>query len=178
VLKRTMQGRLALMTLVGEVQGELQDPNKIDRNVPSGPLGSERQKCDFAKRAVAYAASLGVQKYMQKISDKQELLGVLADCMIAIYAMDSAISRTLQIVASRGEEQAAIPIAMTQLYVAKAHVQVFDWLREMLMWMSEAAEWGREVRDIEHYYQLERVNTFSLRRQIALHVLEAGHYRI
>jgi alkylation response protein AidB-like acyl-CoA dehydrogenase len=178
VLKRTMQGRLALMNLVAEVQGELQDPSRIDRRVPPGPLGAEKQKCDFAKRAVAYAASLGVQKYMQKISDKQELLGVLADCMIHIFAMDSAISRTLQIVATEGEEKAAIPVAMTRLFVAKSHVQVFDWLREMMMWMSEAAEWGREVRDIDHYYQLERVNTFSLRRKIALHVLEKGQYAL
>jgi hypothetical protein len=67
---------------------------------------------------------------------------------------------------------------MTRLFVAKSHVQVFDWLREMMMWMSEAAEWGREVRDIDHYYQLERVNTFSLRRKIALHVLEKGQYAL
>src|SRR3954469_17173111 len=145
LLKRALQGRLGLMALVGQVQQELADPSKIDRRVPDGPLGLERQKCDFAKRAVAYAASLGVQKYMQKISEKQELLGVLADCLIQIFAMDSAITRTLQLCRSRGEEASTIPIAMTQLFVANAHEQVFDWLREMLMWMSLDEEWGREV---------------------------------
>ena len=110
LLKRAMQGRLALMALVGQVQQELADPSKIDRRVPEGPLGLERQKCDFAKRAVSYAASLGVQKYMQEISDKQELLGVLADCLIQIFAMDSAITRTLQLIAAEGEEAARIPI--------------------------------------------------------------------
>ncbi len=48
----------------------------------------------------------------------------------------------------------------------------------MLMWMSHDEEWGREVRDINSYYQLERVNTFSLRRKIALHVIEAGGYKL
>ncbi|MEP6655129.1 MAG: acyl-CoA dehydrogenase family protein, partial [Myxococcales bacterium] len=144
LLKRAMQGRLALMALVSQVHLELADPSKIDRKVPDGPLGMERRKCDFAKRAVSYAASLGVQKYMQGITDKQELLGVLADCLIQIYAMDSAITRTLQIVALKGPEAAAIPLAMTQLFVAKAHGQVFDSLREMLMWMSQDEEWGRE----------------------------------
>ncbi len=178
ILKRTMQGRLGLMGLVGKVQQELADPSKIDRTIPDGPLGLERKKCDYAKRAVAYAASLGVQKYMQKISDKQELLGVLADCMIDIYAMDSAICRTLQLVQSKGEANCAIPIAMTQLYSAGAHEQVFDRLREMLMWMSEEGEWKKEVKDINTYYELYRVNTFSLRRKIALHTIEAGAYAL
>ena len=165
-------------SLVGQVQHELADPSKIDRRVADGPLGLERQKCDFAKRAVAYGASLGVQKYMQKISDKQELLGVLADCLIQIFAMDSAITRALQLVRSRGEEASQIPIYMTQLFVANAHEQVFDLLREMLMWMSQAEEWGREIRDINHYYELHRLNTFSLRRKIALHTIEAGGYAL
>ncbi|MEO5767439.1 MAG: acyl-CoA dehydrogenase family protein [Polyangia bacterium] len=178
LLKRAMQGRLALMALVSQVHLELADPNKIDRRVPDGPLGVERRKCDFAKRAVSYAASLGVQKYMQGITDKQELLGVLADCLIQIYAMDSAITRTLQIATLKGPEAAAIPQAMTQLFVAKAHQQVFDSLREMLMWMSQDEEWGREIRDINTYYELTRVNTFSLRRKIAMHVIEAGGYAL
>ena len=178
ILKRAMQGRLGLMGLVGIVQKELADPSAIDRGIPQGPLGLERKKCDYAKRAVAYAASLGVQKYMQKISDKQELLGVLADCMIDIYAMDSTICRTLQLVESQGEEKCAIPIAMTRLYTAGAHEQVFDRLREMLMWMSEEGVWQKEIKDINTYYELTRVNTFSLRRKIALHTISAGGYAL
>jgi alkylation response protein AidB-like acyl-CoA dehydrogenase len=178
MLKRALAGRLGLMAMVQEVQQELADPIKIDRRVPDGPLGRERKKVDFAKRAIVYGASLGVQKYMQKISDKQELLGGLADCMILAFGMDSTISRTLQLIAARGEEKSRIPLFMTQLFVAKAYEQVFDLLREMLMWMSQDEEWGREIRDINSYYNLDRVNTFSLRRKIALHVLEAGGYAL
>ena len=178
MLKRALGGRLGLMGLVGEVRQELADPIKIDRRIPDGPLGRERKKCDFAKRAIAYGASLGVQKYMQQISEKQELLGVLADCLILTFGMDSAISRTLQLVAAKGEAGSQIPIAMTQLFVAKAHEQVFDMLREMMMWMSQEEEWGREMRDINSYYNLDRVNTFSLRRRVARHVIEAGGYAL
>ena len=37
------------------------DPALIDRKVPPGPLGREQRQCDFAKRAVTYAAQLAVQ---------------------------------------------------------------------------------------------------------------------
>jgi alkylation response protein AidB-like acyl-CoA dehydrogenase len=178
VLKRAMQGRLPLMELLGTIQGEVADPSLIQREVPVEPLGVERQKCDFAKRATLYGASLGVQKYVNRIGEKQELLGVLADCIIQIYAMDSAICRTLQLIRDRGEAAAQIPIAMTQLFCSQAHERIFDLLREMLMWMSQTEEWAREVRDINSYYGLTRVNTFSLRRRIAKHVIEAGGYAL
>jgi hypothetical protein len=166
------------MQMVAEVQGELADPMKFVRRQPEGALGRERLKCDYAKRAIVYTAALGVQKYMMQIQDKQELLGGLADCMILTYGMDSAITRALQIAKTQGEEKARIPMLMTQLFVAKAHEDVFDLVREMTMWMSQEEEWGREVRDINTYYALDRVNTFSLRRKIALHTLENGGYAL
>jgi alkylation response protein AidB-like acyl-CoA dehydrogenase len=178
LLKRAMTGRLGLMGMVAQVQAELADPKKIDWTLPGGPLGLERQKCDFAKRAVTYALSIAVQKYMQKLSDKQELLGVLADSLINVYAMDSAISRSLQLVASQGEEKSKVPLWMSQLFVSQAHEKIFFGLREMLMWMSEDEEWGREIADINKYYSLSRVNTFSLRRKIAIHTIEAGGYAL
>ncbi len=176
LLKRAMQGRLPLPALVAEVQAELAGTPNLAPD--TGALGAERGKCDFAKRAVTYAASLAAQKYMQKLSDKQELLGTLADALIDIYAMDSAITRTLALIAAQGPERSRVPVWMTQLFVAQAHERVFDGLREMLMWMSADEEWGRGIRDINKYYSLSRVNTFSLRRKIALHVIEAGGYAL
>jgi alkylation response protein AidB-like acyl-CoA dehydrogenase len=178
LLKRALQGRLPLMAMVAELQAELADPTKINWTVEKGPLGLERQKCDFAKRAVTYAAQLAVGKYMQGISEKQELLGVLADALIYVYAMDSAITRTLQRIASEGEQKSQVPFWMTQLFVSQAHERVFDALREMLMWMSQDEEWGGQIRDINKYYALSRVNTFSLRRKIALHTIESGGYAL
>src|SRR5437868_10242525 len=69
LLKRALQGRLGLMAMVAELQAELADPSKINWTLAEGALGLERQKCDFAKRAVSYGASLGVQKYMMQISE-------------------------------------------------------------------------------------------------------------
>jgi alkylation response protein AidB-like acyl-CoA dehydrogenase len=178
LLKRALQGRLGLMGLVAQVQQELADPSKIDQSIPEGPLGVERRRVDSAKRAVAYAASIAVQKYMQAISEKQELLGVLADSLIWIYAMDSAVTRTRQLIESQGEARSQIPIFMTQLIVAQYHEDLFDSLREMLMWISQDEEWGRGLRDINNYYVLTRVNTFSLRRKIAKHMIESGGYTL
>jgi alkylation response protein AidB-like acyl-CoA dehydrogenase len=178
LLKRAMQGRLGLMGLLPQIQAELADPPRISRAVPPGPLGSQQQKVDRAKRAVGYGIAKGVERYMQQIADKQELLGVLADGLILVYAMDSAVTRALQLVAERGEAAAQIPIAMTQLFVATAHERVFDLVREMLMWMNQGATWEKDLAEVNQYYELTRVNTFSLRRQIARHVIDRDGYAL
>jgi hypothetical protein len=46
------------------------------------------------------------------------------------------------------------------------------------MWMSQKEEWGRGIRDINTFYELHRVNTFSLRRKIAKHAIERGGYSL
>ena len=116
---------------------------------------------------------------MQGISEKQELLGVLADCLIWIFAMDSAVTRTLQLVAEPGRaEEPGRDLDDPALRGPGTTSSVFDGLREMLMWISQDEEWGRGIRDINTYYTLHRVNTFSLRRKIAKHVIEAGGYAL
>src|SRR5262249_15719288 len=125
-LKRALQGRLGLMGLAAEIRAELADPARIDRAIAAGPLGPAQKKCDLAKRAVGYAIAKGVERYAAQISEKQELLGVLADGIILVYAMDSAIPRAGQILAQQGERAAQIPIAVTQLFVAQAHERTVD----------------------------------------------------
>src|SRR6186713_1929105 len=80
LLKRALKGRLALMPLAAEVRAEIADPSRIDRTVAEGPLGPANTKCDRAKRATTFAIARGAEKYLEQISEKQELLGGLADC--------------------------------------------------------------------------------------------------
>jgi len=149
LLKRALTGRLGLMGLVAQVQQELADPGKIDRRVAGGPLGIERQQCDFAKRAVAYGASIGVQKYMQQISEKAgaaRRVGRLHDPDLRHGLGDLAHAAAR---ARKGEEAARIAIHMTQLLSRRRTSTCSTLLREMLMWMSQAEEWGREIRDVQ-----------------------------
>jgi alkylation response protein AidB-like acyl-CoA dehydrogenase len=159
------------------VRAEIAEPSRIDRAVGDGPLRAARAKCDRANRATIFGIARGAEKYLEQIAEKQELLGGLADCLILTYAMDSAITRAVQL-AEAGDPGATIATAMAQLFVAQAHERVFDLVREMLMWMEQGEEWERGVAEVNLYYELSRVNTFSLRRQVARHMIDRGEYRL
>ena len=50
-----------------------------------------------AKKLTLFVAGSATQKYMQKIADEQEVMGALADMIIAVYTMESAILRAEKI---------------------------------------------------------------------------------
>src|ERR1039457_724540 len=57
---------------------------------------------------------------MATIQDQQEVMGAIADMTIEIYAMESAVLRAQKLVELKGEAAAALPIAMTQVYMTQA----------------------------------------------------------
>ncbi len=63
---------------------------------------------------IAGAAS---QKYMQKLADQQEVMGAIADMVIEVFAMDSALLRARKYVAAHGEQKPELVVAMTQVYL-------------------------------------------------------------
>ena len=67
-----------------------------------GPLAEERKLVAQAKKLGLFAAGAATQKYMQAIQDQQEVMGAIADMMIEIYAMESAVLRAQKIVEKQG----------------------------------------------------------------------------
>jgi butyryl-CoA dehydrogenase len=51
----------------------------------------------------------GVAKYMMGLSDQQEVMGALADCIMEVFALESCILRTEKLIAAKGEAGASRP---------------------------------------------------------------------
>ena len=90
---------------------------KIDRE---GPLASELDTLANAKKLTLFTAGAATQRYMQQIADEQEVMGAIADMIIEVFAMESAILRAEKIASTRGAEAATLPIAMARIYADKA----------------------------------------------------------
>src|SRR5581483_1608049 len=123
LLKRAMSGQLPLLPAIKRLMDEvLAGPSMGDG--PEGPLAAEQTIVANAKKIALFTAGAASQKYMQAIADQQEIMGALADIIIETYAMESTLLRTLKIVQSQGESAAALPVAMTQVYVADGFAKI------------------------------------------------------
>src|SRR3984893_14427404 len=119
LMKSAMSGKLALMPAIKKLMDEVMSgpSEKIERE---GPLAEEQNLLASAKKLTLFVAGAATQKYMQQIADEQEVMGAIADMIIEVFAMESAILRAEKILTGQGSESSAIPVAMARIYADKA----------------------------------------------------------
>ena len=117
LLKRAMSGQLPLMPAIKTLMDQVLSGPSIGEEM-EGPLAEEHKLVAQAKKLGLFAAGAATQKYMQTIQDQQEIMGAIADVVIEIYAMESAVLRAQKIIRNNGDSPAALPVAMTRVYLA------------------------------------------------------------
>jgi alkylation response protein AidB-like acyl-CoA dehydrogenase len=177
LLKRAMTGQLPLMAAIKKLMEEvLSGPSASDEF--EGALADERKLVAQAKKLGLFAAGAATQKYMQAIQDQQEIMGAIADMTIETYAMETAVLRAQKIADSRGEAAAALPIAMTRVYLTQAFEKVESAARKVIAAVAEGDMLRTQLAILRRLSKHEPFNTIELRQQIAQRVIERGKYTL
>jgi alkylation response protein AidB-like acyl-CoA dehydrogenase len=177
LLKRAMSGQLPLMPAINQLMDEvLAGPSGSEEF--EGALAEERKLVTQAKKLGLFTAGSATQKYMQAIQDQQEIMGAIADMTIETYAMESAVLRTQKLVESKGEAAAALPIAMTRVYLAQAMEKIESAARKVLAAVAEGDMLRTQLAILRRLAKHEPFNTIELRRQTAQRVIDRGKYSL
>jgi alkylation response protein AidB-like acyl-CoA dehydrogenase len=197
LMKSAMSGKLALMPAIKKLMDEVMSgpSEKIDRE---GPLADEQNLLANAKKLTLFVAGAATQKYMQQIADEQEVMGSIADMIIEVFAMESAILRAEKIVAGlgseglgseglgsegqgsegQGSEASAISVAMARLYADKAMSTIELSARKVIAAVAEGDMLRTQLTILRRLSKHDSADTISLRRQVARHVIHAGKYSL
>lgn len=174
LLKSAMSGKLPLLPAIKKLMDAVLEPS-IPEEL-EGPLAAERQQLAQAKKVALVAAGTAAERYMDKIADQQEILAAIADIIIELFAMESAVLRTEKIVSTRGETAAALPVAYTRNYVADAMVTIEVAARRVVAYCSEGDEARMRTGILRRLLRHEPTDTIGVRQQIAARITEAGRY--
>ncbi len=175
LLKRAMTGQLALMPAIKQLMDEvLSGPASGDE--VEGLLAEEQKLVASAKKLGLFAAGAATQKYMQAIQDQQEIMGAIADMVIEIYAMETAVLRTRKIAAKNGEAAAALPLAMTRVYLSQAMDKVESAARKIIAAVADGDMLRTQLAILRRLGKHDPYNTIELRQQIAQKMIEQGKY--
>ena len=175
LLRRTMKGELPLMEAMQQLQKELtQFAPAFGEAAPSSddPLAEERRLVDGLRKLTLMVAGLGVQKYLDKIENEQELLAAAADLGIALYASESAVLRT----AKAGYPE--LPTIMTRLFVHEAVDAAEAVARRALAALEEGDTLRVQLGVARRLTRRDPINSIALGRAVAAKVLEAGSYPV
>ncbi|MFY9645804.1 MAG: acyl-CoA dehydrogenase family protein, partial [Terriglobales bacterium] len=177
LLKRAMSGQLPLMPAIKKLMDEVMSGPTTGEEI-EGPLAEESKLVAQAKKLGLFVAGAATQKYMQAIQDKQEVMGAIADMTIEIYAMESAVLRAQKIVEQKGEAAAALPLAMTRVYLTQAQEKVEAAAKKVIADVAEGDMLRTQLAIVRRLAKHEPFNTIALRQQIAQKTLEAGKYQL
>ncbi len=177
LLKRAMSGQLPLMPAIKRVLDEVMAGPSMGDGL-EGPLATERTIVANAKKIGLFTSGAASQKYMAALADQQELMGAMADMLIEGYMMESAILRTLKIVEKQGEAAAALPIAMTQVYIAEAMDRIESAAKKTIAAVAEGDMLRTQMAILRRLVKYEPFNTIALTQKIADRIIDAGKYVI
>jgi len=172
LLKRAGQGRLPLMGAVTELLGAIMQGD-FGEPAGDGPLDRERNLTERVRKVTLLSLGLAFQRFGAELEQQQEVSTALADLLLTLYSMDSAVLRAGDLLAAgRGEPAASIAAVVAADGVAAA-------ARSAEIVLAACVEGPK----LEEYHGVLRrltrtlpIDTIAARRRIAEKLLAAGKY--
>jgi alkylation response protein AidB-like acyl-CoA dehydrogenase len=177
LMRAAMKGELPLLQVIQQATQDLLT-FRPEMTEPEGTLEKEKKLVSMAKKIALLTAGAAVQKYMEKLGNQQEIIAMISDIIIEIFAMESALLRTLKKIQKEGEEKSAIQIAVTRVYINDAFAKS-EWLaKQIFASLAEGEELRTQLMALKRLSRNTPINTVTLRRQIADSVIPVARYHL
>ena len=174
ILKKLGRGVLDLFSVVERLQEEVAHPPTHQAR-PDDSLESLRLAVSQARKMTLYAANQSLQKHMAELRDRQEILTVLADLVIDVYAMDSVITRTLQHDSS-GERASVLRRLAAAVFISAGLERVRAATEQLITHLSQPAMVSLHLKSLQQLCVLPVVDVLEARRQLGNAAIAQGHY--
>jgi len=179
LFRRALGGRINLMGAFGGVEQQVTSgtaPDFAGKDTPEA-LRESVNLLERAKRASLYATMRGATKFMTGMEEEQEFLEYVANQLITLYAMDSAVARALQ-AARAGGVDARTHELLAQVAVLWLLPQARAAMEGALTRAFAGEERRKELTAIRAYLGDAEADIVPLQRELAGIVAEKGGYPI
>ena len=176
LMKSAMSGKLALLPAAQALMDEVLSPQLSMPEDDEETLAVEKKLVKNAKKVALMTLGTAAQKYMMKLADQQEILMGIADIIMDIYAMESAILRAQKLAGSQGAEVTARYLDMTRVFCNDAVGRIEGHAKNTLAAMAEGDELRTLLAALRRFTKLTPMNAVAARQRIANVVIEANKY--
>jgi len=174
LLKRSMKGELALIPAAKRVLEEVLS-GASEEPPDESPLATEARLVEQAKKAYLLVAGSAVQRYMQALAEEQEIVGVLSNLAMEIYAMESALLRTQKNITRSGDVDSSACDA-TRVYLYEALDRIDSDARGALARIAEGDTLRTQLALLRRFLRRTPPDVIELRRRLADRALELNRY--
>ena len=176
LLKRAMKGELPLLAAAKGVQEALMQIPDFSAEPDDAPFAIENEACNKLKQAALLVAGVAAQKYGPKLQEEQEVLAWIADMILELYGLESAVLRGRKLLA-QGK-----PVDLVQdlvLVLASDAVETAGRAgRQALCHVSEGDDLRLQLAGLRRFSKPLASDLAAAQRRIAASLVERDGYRI
>ena len=176
LMKRAQRGQLPLMPAIKAVMDAAMQPPSFDFSAASGePLAREAEALAAMKKIALFAAGVAGQRFATGLEEQQEVMADLADIVIEVYALESALLRARKMAANR-RLGAPIAAAMTGLLADSGMALAEQAARRVVAACAEGDLLRMQLAILRRISRLTPVDTVLLSRAVAGQCANAERY--
>ncbi len=175
LMKRAMAGQLPLLAAIKKLMDEVLEPPSFEEEADhsSDPLYEQSKLLASARKLALFTAGAASQKYMNALAEQQEVMADLADIIIQVYALESALLRARKL-KSRNLPLADTAVGMVQLYAAKAMDIVELAARRIVAAVAEGDALRVQLAIVRRLSRHTPQDVYAQARKISDHLAEYG----
>lgn len=171
LLRKAMKGELPFMEKTMALYQELISGQLKAVEEENQPLVLIENFIEIAKKATLLTTGIAVQKFQQEIKSEQEVLMHLADMMIPLFILESALLRSQK-------QQASVYTNLTLILMYETSELLSKHAKEVIFASSSNKEAMQNYKGINRLFQLPHRNLKELRREVANHFIVRNEYKL
>jgi butyryl-CoA dehydrogenase len=118
------------------------------------------------------------EKYGNALRNEQQIIGMLSDMIIEIWASESALLRGQKILKGKNGERAEIPVKMAKILFHDSTEKMGFLAKSALESMEEGPLLKKPLTAIRRLMDSPPIPVSAWRQQIADHMIRGGRYLI
>ncbi len=175
ILRKAMKGELPLQSHAMKAFESLMTPSfeEIDESVL---YAKEKALIKNLKTLFLILSGIGVQKFMDKIADEQEILIAAADIAIQIFALESAVLRAEKIYAASSARKQELLDAAVKVFSFNATEAVGTAAKKGAFYIEEGDTLTMVLSGIRRFAKYDATGLLTAKRTLAKAACEDEKY--
>jgi alkylation response protein AidB-like acyl-CoA dehydrogenase len=173
--RKTRKGIFDLMSVFQKVSADIGEIEPVDSDDPDG-LNTQATSIGIAKKIALLVVGMAYARFANSLRDEQELMGMMSNILIEIYAMESALLRSQKLLNGKKPERATVPIKITKVLFHDSFEKIGFLARKALEAMEDGTSLKNHCAVIIRAMISPPLNTVALRRHIADAMIQYGRY--
>ena len=176
LLKRSMKGELGLIPAAQKLLDEILGTSSGEGREDEEPLGDVAAVLEGARKAALLVAGSAVQKYLKALAEEQEVVAVISNLVMEIYALESALLRTRKKIIKASTDACQTEIDVTRVLAYESADRIEVDAKRALSRIAEGDTLRTHLAVLRRFLRRTPADVIGLKRQVADRAIELGRY--